>query len=140
MVGPGKRCKTPYAKDRLLVEFMTFHFRLMRKDLFDQIGGVDESRRAAQDYDMCLKLSELTDIQHIDEPLYFYRVHPLTTSHANRFQQIEDARQAVEGALRRRGLDSEMELKVEITSNFKLVKRQPGATASKPDQSAELKG
>ena len=29
--GPGKRTDIPYSRDRLLVDFMTFHFRLMRR-------------------------------------------------------------------------------------------------------------
>jgi glycosyltransferase involved in cell wall biosynthesis len=29
--GLGKRCSIPYSKERLLIDFMTFHFRLIRK-------------------------------------------------------------------------------------------------------------
>ncbi|MCA1995132.1 MAG: glycosyltransferase, partial [Coleofasciculus sp. S288] len=35
----GKRCHIPYSKDELLCKFMTFHFRLIRRSVFDQVGG-----------------------------------------------------------------------------------------------------
>lgn len=121
--GRGNRCKIPYSRDRLLVDFMTFHFRLMRKPLFHQIGGVEETMRAAQDYDMCLKLSEIAEIRHLDEPLYYYRVHLATTSQVDRVQQIYDTRDAIQAALKRRKLDDELELKLQIVSKFSLVQK-----------------
>src|SRR6476620_1938006 len=34
--GYGNRRHIPYSPDRLLVDFMTFHFRLMRRSVYDQ--------------------------------------------------------------------------------------------------------
>jgi len=73
--GLSKRCQIPYSRDRLLLDFMTFHFRLIRRSVYDEVGGVDTSFMAAQDYDLCLKLSEVTEIKHLDKPLYLYRNH-----------------------------------------------------------------
>ena len=39
----GKRSLTPYSRERILTNFMTFHFRLIRRSVYDQVGGVDNS-------------------------------------------------------------------------------------------------
>ena len=118
--GAGKRTAIPFSKDRLLVDFMTFHFRLMRREWFDRAGGIDESFETAQDYDLCLKLSELTEIRHLARPLYLYRVHPDTVSAGRRLEQIMASQEAIRRALARRGLDKEMEIDVEIVGKFRL--------------------
>jgi glycosyltransferase involved in cell wall biosynthesis len=38
ILGLGSRCGLPYSPKRLLVNFMTFHFRLFRRRVFDQVG------------------------------------------------------------------------------------------------------
>jgi glycosyltransferase involved in cell wall biosynthesis len=124
MVGPGKRCAVPYSPQRLLVEFMTFHFRLMRRALFDRVGGVDARFVHAEDYDLCLKLSEITKFRHVDKPLYAYRVHPQSVSQERRVQQIYASRDAINAALRRRGLDATHELQVQIVGRLQ-VRRKP---------------
>jgi glycosyltransferase involved in cell wall biosynthesis len=73
--GLGRLCRTPYSPDRLLLEFMTFHFRLIRRTCYEQVGGIDPSFTTAEDYDLCLKLSEITDFYHLPRSLYFYRRH-----------------------------------------------------------------
>src|SRR5438477_8596599 len=37
----GKRCLIPYSKDRLLLDFMTFHFRLFRMLVVEQVRRLD---------------------------------------------------------------------------------------------------
>ena len=69
IVSYGYRCLVPYSKERLLHQFMTFHFRLMRRSVYEQVGGIDESFEYAQDYDLCLRLSENTEVRHVDKPL-----------------------------------------------------------------------
>ncbi len=73
--GLGKLCRTPYSKEQLLVDFMTFHFRLIRRTVYDQVGGLDDSLEVSEDYNLCLKLSEVTEVQHPDQTLYYYRRH-----------------------------------------------------------------
>ena len=46
--GPGTRTRIPYSRERLLIDFMTFHFRLMRRETFDAVGMLDESAEARQ--------------------------------------------------------------------------------------------
>jgi glycosyltransferase involved in cell wall biosynthesis len=116
--GLGQRCQIPYSKDRLLIDFMTFHFRLMRRSVYDQVGGIDLAFPCAQDYDLCLKLSEVAEIHHLPQPLYCYRSHSDSISQQNRLQQIDCARRAIADALERRGLSERYKINVEIVGRF----------------------
>jgi glycosyltransferase involved in cell wall biosynthesis len=118
--GYGHRCKILYSKDRLLVDFMTFHFRLIRRESFEQAGGIDPYFEAAIDYDLCLRLSEITQIKHLKVPLYEYRVHPQSMSHQSRSRQVQYAKAAVEKAIARRGLSQTYRLEVGSDATFTL--------------------
>ena len=123
--GPGKRCKIPYSKDRLLIDFMTFHFRLMRRELFDSVGQCDESMQSAEDYDLCLRLSEVAQFHHLQKPLYYYRVHEDSISQGQKLKQIETSARAIRNALKRRGMDQQVELGVKYQATFQLRKKAP---------------
>jgi glycosyltransferase involved in cell wall biosynthesis len=119
----GSRTKIPYSRDRLLIDFMTFHFRLIRREVFDRVGGIDESIPGAEDYDLCLRLSEQTEIRKLARPLYFYRVHEKSISAEKRLWQIMQSKEAVSRALRRRGMDEQFEIDVELVGRFRLRKK-----------------
>jgi glycosyltransferase involved in cell wall biosynthesis len=122
--GYGQRCRLPYSKERLLIDFMIFHFRLMRRSVYDQVGGIDETFERAQDYDLCLRLSEVTQVQQVKKPLYYYRHYSENVSHQQRVQQIMCSAEAVKRAIERRGLSDRFELDVQIVSRFSLRPKQ----------------
>lgn len=126
VLGVGKRCAIPYSKDRLLVDFMTFHFRLIRQSVYEQVGGLDDSVQFARDYDLCLKISEVTEVRRVRKSLYRYRARGSGISLSKRLDQIEHSRQAVEAALQRRGLTDRYELDVELQSKFTLRPKRKG--------------
>lgn len=99
---PGWRCQIPYSKDNLLETFMTFHFRLLRRRVYDQVGGLDLDFRYSQDYDLCLRLSEITDFYHINEYLYWYRIHGNSVSIIYQNLQQKYTQLAIQNALIRR--------------------------------------
>lgn len=74
----------------------------------------------AQDYDLCLRLSEITSIEHLKKPLYYYRYHPDSVSHTKRVEQIMAASVAINKALERRGLKDKYELDVQIVGQYRL--------------------
>ena len=125
VTGVGKRTAVPYSRDRLLIDFMTFHFRLMRRELFDRVGGMREEFAGAEDYDLCLRLSEVTEIRHLPRPLYFYRVHDASISTQRRLDQITTSQRAIADALKRRGMADQFEIDVELIGRFKLRRKQP---------------
>jgi len=122
--GYGRRCRIPYSRDRLLLDFMTFHFRLIRRSVFDRVGGIDESFECAEDYDLCLRLSEAAEVRHVKKPLYYYRSHRESVSHRMRVEQIQCARRAIARALKRRGLADRFEVDVQIRGRFSLRQRR----------------
>lgn len=123
----GERCRVPYSKDRLLLEFMLFHFRLMRRSVYDKVGGFNETFQCCQDYELCLRLSEVTEIQHLAKPLYYYRYHQDSISGQQRVAQIHWSQQAIEQTLIRRGMADDYGLEVQIYARFGLF-RKPGNT------------
>lgn len=48
---------------------------MLRAEIFRKAGYFDESLRAAQDHDMCLRLYELTNVAYINKSLFHYRRH-----------------------------------------------------------------
>lgn len=114
ILGYSKRSKIPYSADRLLADFMTFHFRLIRREVYEKVGGVDENSGVAEDYDLCLRLSEVTEIQHLPEALYYYRQHSASISSQHKLSLSLDSYKAVSKALSRRGLNRRLSLDLNL--------------------------
>ncbi|OUC15243.1 MAG: filamentous hemagglutinin [Alkalinema sp. CACIAM 70d] len=123
VTGLGRRCKIAYSDLQMLVDFMTFHFRLIRRSIYEQIGGVDSSFPCAIDYDLCLRLAEITEFYHLQKPLYFYREHAESISQRQRNHQIHHAQRAIQNALERRGLSDVYELVVHPPNQFELYRK-----------------
>jgi rhamnosyltransferase len=122
-----RRASIPYSSRGLLTNFMAYHFRLIRRTVYDAVGGIDARFSFTPDYDLCLKLSEVSDFFHLPERLYSYRIHDKRASSLWRLEQIANAQLAVEEALERRGMAEDVRLEVEVTgerSRFRLVKNQ----------------
>lgn len=104
-LGPGTRFRTPYSPQRLLVEFMTYHFRLARAEAYRAVGGFDPGMDVSADYDFCLRMSEHWPVAHLPKSLYRYRIRRCSISQGNRLRQVRASFAAAQRAVRRRGLD-----------------------------------
>lgn len=129
--GLGLRTQVSYSPQRLLIDFMTFHFRLIRRQAVLDVGGIDPTHPAAWDYDLCLRLSEHVDVAHIRKPLYRYRHHRKTISHDEFKLQAEASAKAVQRAIKRRGIAGEVDLHLEWRPRF-VIKDKSGNIV-KPD-------
>ena len=78
---------------------------------------------AVIDYDLCLRLSEVTQIKHWRVPLYEYRVHPQSMSSQGIDHQVQYAKAAVEQAIVRLGLAKAYRLEVSADSKFTLHRK-----------------
>ncbi|MGI8499684.1 MAG: glycosyltransferase, partial [Hassallia sp.] len=125
VIGYGHRCSIPYSKEGLLVDFMTFHFRLMRRSVYDQVGGVNSSfYSCAYDYDLCLRFSEVAQVRRVKKPLYLYRIHSQSISATRKTQQILSSKQMIAQALERRGLANKYQIDVELSNGRFLLRRK----------------
>jgi glycosyltransferase involved in cell wall biosynthesis len=64
---------TPAAISRIW--YAPNHLRAFRRDVYQAVGGYDESLAYLDDLDLMCRLYQLTEFHHIDRPLYVYRVH-----------------------------------------------------------------
>jgi filamentous hemagglutinin family protein len=125
VLGYGHRCQIPYSPQRLLVDFMTFHFRLLRRSVYEQVGGVHIcASDYVDDYDLCLRLSEVTQVQRVKKPLYLYRIHNQSISVAKRTEQMLGSQKAIAQALQRRGLADKCRIDVELNTGRFILRRK----------------
>ncbi|MEA5602555.1 CHAT domain-containing protein [Nostoc sp. UHCC 0252] len=124
VIGYGHRCSIPYSREGILVNFMTFHFRLIRRSVYDQVGGISKSFLCAHDYDLCLRLSEVAQVRRVLEPLYLYRNHSQSISVTRRKEQILCSKRAIAQALWRRGLADKLQIDVELPAGRFILRRK----------------
>jgi len=54
---------------------------LVRKKVYDEVGGFNETYRAAQDHDMLIRIAEKTNLAYLPDFLFYYRRHPQSISY-----------------------------------------------------------
>jgi filamentous hemagglutinin family protein len=90
----------------------------MRRQVFEQVGGFDQACAYAEDYDLCLRLSEITQIRHINKPLYYYRSHQANITNQHQIRQAQDSCKAIGRALERRGIADHCQVTMQILNKF----------------------
>lgn len=63
--------------------FLVPNNSLVRKSIFDKVGGFDESLRSAQDHDMAIRIAEVTKLAYINHKWFYYRRHGQSISQNN---------------------------------------------------------
>ncbi|MCK9174044.1 MAG: glycosyltransferase [Desulforhopalus sp.] len=116
LIGDDASCfslfrKPDYNPRLLLCHNYIVHPVAVSRQLFEQAGGLDSRFDGAQDYDLMLKLSELSTPHHIPEILYHWRASDSSTSinHGEKNYAGEAGRAALADALQRRGIAGEAE-------------------------------
>ena len=106
IIGLDQRALNNWSFDLELTKFITYHFRLVRSEFYFNVGGYDSDFRYAGDYDLCLRLSEVSHPVLIDKILYLYRVHSSSASQVNQSATHLESLRAARNALMRRGLNN----------------------------------
>jgi glycosyltransferase involved in cell wall biosynthesis len=76
---------------------------VVRKECLAEIGGqFSDGLNASEDYDICLRLAEVTKLAVLPEPLYLYRQHPQSASRTQEHRQAQNKAIALERAVYRR--------------------------------------
>lgn len=55
------------------------HVRAFRRELYEKVGGYDETLTVADDLDLMCRLYQVADFRHIPRCLYLQRMHPRNT-------------------------------------------------------------
>lgn len=103
----------------LLESMIVHHFRLFRSIYWHRTPGFHREIKNAVDYDMYLKMSEVTNFSHVKTVLYRYRIHGDNTSVLDGQLQSENHLRVVREALARRRLS--WEHRVDPTNKRKIV-------------------
>ena len=102
--------KSDFAPDTLRSQNYICHFSVFKKELMDKLEGFKADYDGAQDYDIFLRMSEITEpskIRHIPRILYHWRVHKNSTAKLNsnaKNYAFEAGIKAISDHLRRIGL------------------------------------
>jgi GT2 family glycosyltransferase/2-polyprenyl-3-methyl-5-hydroxy-6-metoxy-1,4-benzoquinol methylase len=107
----GTHCKPDYSPDLLLSHNYITHLLVVRRSLFDRAGGLETAHDGAQDFDMVLRLTELTEkIVHIPKVLYHWRSIETSTAADPEAKGYagEAGKKALEKALQRRKIDGKV--------------------------------
>lgn len=98
------RARYSYSKERLLDYFIVFHFRLFQRSKWLEIKNLSNVDYC-WDYDLVLRLSEITDFILLPEVLYFWRRHKNQMTNLNGLHYIRNCMDICRiEAKKRRGL------------------------------------
>ena len=103
--------KPDFAPDTLRCQNYICHFSVFKKELMEKLGGFRENYDGAQDYDIFLRMLEITDpknISHVPKILYHWRVHNESTAKLNsnaKNYAFEAGKKAIEDHIKRVGLE-----------------------------------
>ena len=104
--------KPDFAPDMFLSQNYLSHLGVVKKSLIDEVGGWTVSLEGAQDYDLYLKVLELTNkIVHIPKVLYHWRKLPGSTAaeFSDKSYAQEAGIKALEHAMKRRNIAAKVE-------------------------------
>lgn len=105
--------KPDFSIDLLRSHNYITHFLVIKKTLFDIVGGFNSKYDGAQDYDLVLRCSEKAqNIQHIAKSLYHWRMSAGSTAEnpESKLYCYDAGRAALEAHLERVGLEGTVEL------------------------------
>lgn len=111
----GNRCdpffKPDYSPDTLMGFNYICHFSVIKKDLVEKIGGFRKKYDGAQDYDLFLRISEITsNIEHVSKVLYHWRKTNTSTADklSNKNYAYEKGKEVLEDTLVRRKINGQV--------------------------------
>ena len=103
--------KPDWSPELLLSYNYINHFTVIRRSVFEAVGGFRPGFEGSQDHDLLLRVTERTDrVEHIPEILYHWRALPSSTALAAAVKPTvhTSGRRAVEEALARRGVSASL--------------------------------
>ena len=103
--------KPDFCPDNLRAGNYICHLMVVRKALFEQVGGLRGAFNGSQDHDLALRCTEITQrVAHIPRVLYHWRTVRSSVSHQNLMRCVEASRRAVEEHMARIGWPGQAEI------------------------------
>lgn len=103
--------KPDYSPDTLMGVNYICHICCLRKSLVEELGGFRKSYDGSQDYDLFLRVTDVTDrIYHIEKILYHWRQTATSTAGylGNKSYAYQAGKRALEDTLKRRKIKGEV--------------------------------
>lgn len=94
-----------FTREKMMLTSIAHHFRMFRRQTWFRTERFRTDIANAVDYDIFLKMSEISDFHHIDEMLYQRRWHGENTSNVNEGAQTRNTHVVQRRALERLGLN-----------------------------------
>lgn len=94
-----------FSREKMMLTSIAHHFRMFRRQTWFRTERFRIDIANAVDYDIFLKMSEISQFHHIDEVLYQRRWHGENTSNVNEGTQTRNTHVVQRRALERLGLD-----------------------------------
>ncbi|MDO5539774.1 MAG: glycosyltransferase family 2 protein [Eubacteriales bacterium] len=105
--------KPDFSPDLLRSHNYITHLFVLKKALFDELGGFRSEFDGAQDYDLILRSVErANEVRHVPKILYHWRMHRNSTAQnpESKMYAYEAGKKAVEEHLKRMGLKGSVEM------------------------------
>ncbi len=93
---------------------------LVKKSLYEKVGFLDETLRAAQDHDLAIRLAEAAPVGYIDEILWCYRRHGGSISSTRAKLRWQNGFKILDAACRRYPYSAAVRRKRQAVLHFRL--------------------
>ena len=115
--------KPVWSPDSFLLWNYIAHFAVIRRDLVDQVKGFREEFEGSHDYDLFLRITDITKrIFHIPKILYHFRIHENVSASysSSKIYAYEAAKKSLEDTVQRRQLNVKVGVNPNISGCFTL--------------------
>ncbi|MBH3390235.1 glycosyltransferase [Pseudomonas putida] len=107
-----------FTREKMLTAMIAHHFRIFKKRYWHRTLGFNERVRNAVDYDMYLKLCEVSEAEHLNIIGYRRRLHGQNTSLVNFGEQMKNTAVVVNSSMSRLGIKLQASLESEKASRL----------------------
>lgn len=110
-----------FSHEKMMLTSIVHHFRLFRRQVWERTEKFRETIKNAVDYDMFLKISEVTNLHHIDQMYYQRRWHGDNTSNINEDLQTQNTYLVQSLSLERQGLNNGWKVGVPDPDHYRKI-------------------
>lgn len=131
-------CKPDWSPEMMLNQMYTGHLSMYKTELVRQVGGFRSAFDFSQDYDLALRISEMTDkIYHIERILYFWRSIPTSSAAGGKDYARESNINALKDYLINKGIQPVMQKNPYANYAYMVMENEPKVSIIVPSDSCD---